>query len=119
MSGVLLQETDIESFSIFRVNSDYILEHKYYDGSAWQPSETSWNVLNHDLFDLTTAPATCSWGPTRLDIFAKEYDSDCLVHTYFDGSTWQPGEPDEKEVFCGVDSGAAAVSWVRQVSASS
>ena len=69
------------------------------------------------MLDLTAAPATCAWGPSRLDVFAKVDSSDCLLHTYYDGTTWKPGEDDDMEVFCGVMSGAAAVSWVSQFSA--
>ena len=73
-------------------------------------------MVDYDLLDLTAAPASCAWGPSRLDVFAKEYYRDCLLHTYYDGTTWKPGEDDDVEVFCGVKSGAAAVSWVSQFS---
>ncbi len=120
MSGVMsTRKLTLDIFSIFRVNSGKALEHKYYDGSAWKPSETDWEVLvDYALLDLTAAPATCSWDPTRLDVFAKVNSSDCLLHTYYDGTTWKPGEDDDLDVFCGVKSGAAAVSWVSQFSAS-
>ena len=119
MSGIRsIRRLTLNLFSIFRVNSSNILEHKYYDGSAWKPSETDWEVLvDYAMLDLTAAPATCAWGPSRLDVFAKVDSSDCLLHTYYDGTTWKPGEDDDMEVFCGVMSGAAAVSWVSQFSA--
>ena len=107
------KKTDVGSVSIFRVNSDKVLKHKYFDGFAWKPSETDWTTLvDYALFDPTVAPAASSWGPSRLDVFAKTYGSNCLLHTYYDGTTWKPGEEDDVEVFCGVTSGAAAVSWV-------
>ena len=106
-------------FSIFRVNSDGSLAHKFYDGTAWQPNVTGWDTLT-DVIPLDLdKPAICSWGPNRVDVFAQQYGSDCLVHTYFDGTTWKPGKDDEPETFCGVESGAAAVSWVRKSCASS
>ena len=105
-------------FSIFRVNSDGALTHKFYDGTAWKPSETDWDILiDNAKLDLDK-PATCSWGPDRIDVFAQQDGSNCLVHTYYDGTTWKPGEDDDSETFCGVESGAAAVSWVCQFSAS-
>lgn len=111
-------KTDVEPFSIFRVNPGNALEYKYYDGSAWKPNETAWMVLvDYATLDLTTAPATCSWEPSRMDVFAKVNGSECLLHTYYDGTTWQPGKANDDEVFCGVNSGAAAVSWVSQFSA--
>ena len=104
-------------FSIFRVNSERSLTHKFYDGTAWQPSVTGWDTLT-DLIPLDLdKPATCSWEPDRIDVFAQQYGSDCLVHTYYDGTTWKPGKDDDPETFCGVESGAAAVSWVCQFSA--
>ena len=106
------------NLSIFRVNSDNVLEQKYYDGHDWQPSETEWKALvDYATLDLTPAPATCSWGPSRMDVFANLNDSDCVLHTYYDGTTWKPGEADDSEEFCGVNTGAAAVSWVSEVSA--
>lgn len=105
-------------FSIFRVNSDRALTHKYYDGTAWKPSETDWDVLTEfRTFDLEK-PAVCSWGPNRMDVFAQQIGIDCLMHIYYDGTTWKPGEDDDVEGFCGVKSGVAAVSWVCQFSAS-
>ena len=53
-----------------------------------------------------------------MDVFAQQYERDCLVHTYYDGTTWKPGEDDDLDIFCGVESGAAAVSWVSQFLAS-
>ena len=79
---------------------------------------SDWDVLvDYIPLDLEK-PAACSWGPDRMDVFAQQYRSDCLVHTYYDGTTWKPGEDDDPEVFCGVQSGAAAVSWVCHFSAS-
>ena len=52
-----------------------------------------------------------------MDVFANLNDGDCVLHTYYDGTTWKPGEDDDSEVFCGVNTGAAAVSWVSEFSA--
>ena len=118
-SGVVsTRKLMLDHFSIFRVNSSRVLTHKFYDGTVWKPSVTDWDVLVDYLPLDLEKPATCSWGPDRMDVFAQQYGSDCLVHTYYDGTTWKPGKDDDPEIFCGVESGAAAVSWVCQSSAS-
>ena len=105
-------------FSLFRVNPNGRLAHKFYDSTVWQPSVTGWDTLPDSVLLDLDKPATCSWGPNRIDVFAQQYKNDCLAHTYFDGTTWKPGEDEDQEVFCGVESGAAAVSWVRKSCAS-
>lgn len=105
----------IDHFSILRINDDGFLEHKSFDGYAfWQPSAIDWNILvNYTEFDKLHRPATCSWGPDRLDVFVRTPWEACLVHFYYDGSTWSPSGEDDEENFCGkVSSEAAAVSWV-------
>lgn len=55
---------------------------------------------------LTSAPAVCSWGPSRLDVFARGADGG-LMHNWFDGS-WNDWERLGSEVIAG---DPCAVSW--------
>ena len=56
---------------------------------------------------LTSAPAVCSWGPGRLDVFVRGGDG-ALYHKYFDGG-WSDWENLGGVIAAG--SGPAAVSW--------
>jgi len=40
---------------------------------------------------IQDSPAITSWGPNRLDIFARGTDNN-LLHTYGEGSTWSDWE---------------------------
>ena len=40
---------------------------------------------------LTGPPAACSWGPSRLDVFARGSAGD-LVHAWWDGADWSSFE---------------------------
>jgi hypothetical protein len=37
--------------------------------------------------ELASAPAACSWGPNRIDVFARGSRGD-LLHASWDGSRW-------------------------------
>jgi len=47
--------------------------------------QTFWESLGGSL---TSSPAATSWGPNRLDIFARGRDN-ALYHMWWDGTTWQ------------------------------
>jgi Repeat of unknown function (DUF346) len=55
---------------------------------------------------LTSAPAVCSWGPARLDVFGRGPD-DALWHKWLDGREWS----DWESLGGTLTSPPAAVSW--------
>ena len=81
--------------AVFRrgVRNDLLL--KWWDGKRWSdyaslgapeiPDESYPAVTT--VGPITGPPAACSWGPTRLDVFARGPYGD-LVHTWWDGSDW-------------------------------
>ena len=137
LQSVLLTASDIAKFvrcnkdfdrnradmpfnSVFAVDEDSNLKHKYFDGSAWQPAETDWELLSSEVaLDQSVPPAACSWAPTRMDVFARGKD-DCLYHKYYDGSSWNPETGGIESLGCDQDSGKlrsgiASVSWVSEI----
>jgi hypothetical protein len=57
--------------------------HKYWDGSAWQPSGGF-----EDLGGTSTSdPGISSWGAGRLDVFCRGTDN-ALWHSWFDSAGW-------------------------------
>src|SRR5215204_963409 len=55
---------------------------------------------------LTSAPAVCSWGPGRLDVFARG-EGNSLLHKWLTGRDWSDWESLGGEL----TSPPAAVSW--------
>ncbi len=67
-----------------RGEEDGAIYHKYWNGTAWGPSETSWE----DLGGAATGTAEAvSWGEGRLDVFVRGTD-DQLYHDAFDSGAW-------------------------------
>ena len=92
---------------VFASATDGSLQHKYFDGDAWQPSPHGWDNLK-GLPD--GQPSVTSWAPGRLDVFFKNHDDElCLV--YYDGSSWGPKDGDYESLDGPITSGPAAVSW--------
>jgi hypothetical protein len=58
---------------------------------------------------LNSAPAVCSWGPGRLDVFATGTNYH-LWHTWWDGTGWHSWE-DLGDPSFGIGSAPTAVSW--------
>jgi hypothetical protein len=54
--------------------------HQWYEPAGW----TEWESLG---VQLSGDPAACSWGPDRIDVFARNADG-VLVHATWDGATW-------------------------------
>jgi hypothetical protein len=62
--------------------------HKYCreDQSDWKPSYEDWDRLGGEIIET---PAAISWGPGRLDVFAR--GTDCMLyHLWWDGKDWGP-----------------------------
>ena len=64
---------------------------------------TGWQPLGGSL---ASSPAATSWGPNRLDVFAKGQDG-ALYHMWSDGATWHYWE----RLGGSLTSDPAAVSW--------
>ena len=62
--------------------------HKYYDGSAWQPSEGAEDLGGAGLVSGVSA---VSWGKDHMDLVAASSDG-VIYHLYFDGSEWSDWE---------------------------
>ena len=71
---------------IFGLGTDHAMYHKFWDGSHWGPTPTTWEPLG-GVF--TSPPAVVAWGPNRLDIFGLGTDNQ-MYHKFWDGSHWGP-----------------------------
>ena len=70
----------------FVVGADRALYHKWWNGSAWGPSVTGYELMGGTC---TSVPQAIAWGPNRLDVFVTGTDS-ALYHKWFNGSAWGP-----------------------------
>lgn len=67
------------------------LLHRWWDGKDWSPFESLGMPLTTGGGDRCGIPFTgsvtaCTWGPGRLDVFARALDAN-LYHAWWDG-TW-------------------------------
>jgi hypothetical protein len=68
---------------------------KWWDGASWSDYVSLGSPQVPDpaypammvAAALTGPPAACSWGPNRLDVFARGPIGD-LVHRFWDGDAW-------------------------------
>lgn len=81
--------------AVFRRGPHGDLLLKWWDGSAWseyvslgspQVPDASYPAVTVSA-PLTGPPAACSWGATRLDVFARGPDGD-LMHVSWNGDDW-------------------------------
>jgi hypothetical protein len=73
--------------------------HRQWEGKEWSDFHSLGMPLGADRAPLpfTGTIAACSWGPKRLDVFARAVDGR-LYHAWFDGR-WEHGDQQlEKEV---------------------
>lgn len=87
------------SIAVFRRGAAGDLLLKWWDGAAWskyaslgqpQAPDPSYPAVLAPA-PLTGPPAGCSWGPSRLDVFARGADGG-LVHAWWDGGEWSSFE---------------------------
>lgn len=76
-----------DRLDIFALNSDGMMLHKAWTGSAWWPSQIGWEPMGKGIF--TSPPTVVSWGPNRLDIFGIGTDY-AMYHRAWTGSAWWP-----------------------------
>ena len=90
------------------------LLHKWYSGSVWGPSQTGWETIGTGAASAGYSIDAVSWGPNRLDVFRRTFDTSSLDRRYWDGS-WKPvfaGQPLWGNMSSGTSpSTPSAVSW--------
>jgi len=72
---------------------------KWWDGTRWSDFASLGSPeVQYDLYPavsvaapLTGPPAACSWGPERMDVFARGPHGD-LLHKWWDGKDWSKFE---------------------------
>ena len=57
----------------------FTVNHQAWDGTNWVPSKTTWE--NHGGVFISS-PAAVSWGPNRIDVFARGTDN-ALWHKFW------------------------------------
>jgi Repeat of unknown function (DUF346) len=64
------------------------LLHRWWDGKGWTPFESLGVPVSPDPYPhripFTGAVTACTWGPNRLDVFARALDGN-LYHAWWDG----------------------------------
>ncbi len=98
---------------------------KWWDGAHWSEFASLGSPeVQYDLYpavniaaSLAGPPAACSWGPERMDVFARGPGGD-LLHKWWDGKDWSKfeslgmpttGDPDSQRIpFTGP---VAACTW--------
>jgi hypothetical protein len=83
--------------SVFAQGSRGDLMMKSWDGTGWSDFVSlGWPEIPDDIYPainmaapLTGTPAACSWGPDRIDVFARGLSGEVL-HKAWDGRNWTP-----------------------------
>lgn len=89
---------------IIAVGSDNAVYHQGWNTSSWQGD---WDSLGGSF--AAVAPTLVSWGPDRLDAFARDRKTDHLAHNSWNGDDWGKSWPQlGSKTFTG---SFAAVSW--------
>jgi hypothetical protein len=87
-------------FWVFALAANGEMVYKYWDGTAWQPSQTGWNSLGGNF----VGPPSCSvrqftspGSGAQIDVVAvgqvqgkRVLNTEALFHRFWDGSTWNP-----------------------------
>ncbi len=73
-----------ERLDIFVRRSTGKLYHKWWNGSSWSPSGSTWEDLGGSL---ASDPDAISWGPGRIDVFAFDTTGDLVQARYISGGT--------------------------------
>ncbi len=67
--------------------SDGMVWHKWWDGSSWKPSPSTWDPLGGETIENPVAVARGS----KLDVFVRRFDG-AMWHKTFNGTTWDAWE---------------------------
>lgn len=77
---------DVNRIDIVVLGTDGAYYYKYWDGSQWQPAETTFNPKGGNF---TSSPSVVSWSANRLDIYGIGNDT-MLKHQTWYGNGWYP-----------------------------
>ena len=91
--------------------SDFRLQHKYWDGTQWIPGYDNWEDLSGQTVET---PGIVAWADARLDVFAQGSDpSHTFYKSWQDGQGWYPGLLEWADIGGPPRGGArpVAVSW--------
>jgi hypothetical protein len=90
------------------------VQHKWWDGQMWQPSQFGWEDLGGLGLGPTATPAATpaatTWGANRLDIFGISSDKS-IAHKWWDGQMWQPSQSGWEVLGGPFSSPPAAATW--------
>lgn len=89
------------------VNEQRNVMHKYWDGTSWGPSDSSFENLGSGVNGKL---AVAAWGPDRLDIVGLS-DTLSYHHKAWTGSSWYPPELVWEDLGGQFNSTPAVVSW--------
>ena len=81
---------DHDRLDIFMTGTDGALYHKWWDGSQWGPSATTFEFMGGEILG---DPTVASWDHDRLDVFVIGTDEG-LYHKAWDGTRWYPSLTD-------------------------
>lgn len=95
---------DGKRLDIFVQGADGNIYHKWRDGNKWIPSQTGYNKVGDVAGDGISA---VTWGPDRLDIFARGKNNNSIWHRWRDGLQWHDWESLEGNA----SSKPVAVTW--------
>jgi len=84
-----------DRMALFVRGSSGDLMMKWWDGKAWSEfASLGWPELEDETYPavtftapLTGPPAACSWGPDRMDVFARGARGE-IVHKWWNGREW-------------------------------
>ena len=119
----IVAQPSIESWAANRLDmfvaaTDGQVYIKSWTGSQWVPSQTGWNPLGAPPGGIVGAPKAISWGPDRLDIFARGRNDGQLYIKSWTGSAggWVPAQTADWNPLGAPPGGAVAqppevVSW--------
>ncbi|HWO12926.1 MAG TPA: hypothetical protein VNN80_25680, partial [Polyangiaceae bacterium] len=71
---------------VFVLGTDRAVYHKWWNGSAWGPSVTSYENMGGTCL---AGPFVTSSGPNRLDVFVVGTDN-ALYQKSWNGTSWSP-----------------------------
>lgn len=83
--------------------------HQYWDGSAWNPTATTW-AQNLPETNAKYALGAASWGPGRIDLF--DNNGSTIGHIWYDNGAWNGNWSQTLTPPATPVSGPCATSWV-------
>ena len=76
------------AFWVFGLGTNNEMFCKFWDGTAWHPSQSGWESLGGQF---VSPPVVALRGPWSFDIVGLGTDNQ-MYHKYWDGSAWHPSQ---------------------------